>query len=69
MKTVLVETPIMDIQQSPIVILPPVKLFLQQHYFELGPKKLELSYFSHSYASFSPRYAIFVFFPPSYTRK
>ena len=24
----------------------PVKLFSQQRYFELGPKKLELSYFS-----------------------
>ena len=43
------------IQQSLAVTLPPVKLFLQQCYFELGPKKLKLSYFSHSYAIFSPQ--------------
>ena len=45
-------------------MLPPVTLFLQLPYFELGPKKLELSYFSHSYAIFPPSYAIFFFFPP-----
>ena len=36
-------------------LFSPVKLFSQQRYFELGPKKLELSYFSHSYAIFSPQ--------------
>ena len=45
-------------------MLPPVKLFSQQRYFEFGPKKLELSYFSHSYTIFPLSYAIFVFFPP-----
>ena len=40
-------------------MLPPVKLFSQQRYSELGPKKLELSYFSSSYAIFPPSYAIF----------
>ena len=38
------------VQYSPAVTLPPVKLFSQQCYFELGTKKLELSYFSPSYA-------------------
>ena len=38
-------------------------LFSQLHYFELGPKKLELSYFPPSYAIFPPSYAIFFFFP------
>ena len=33
------------IQQSPAVTLPPVTLLLQLHYVELGPIKLELSYF------------------------
>ena len=47
-------------------MLPPVKLFSQQRYFELGPKKRELSYFSLSYAIFLPSYAIFAFFSPSY---
>ena len=42
------------VQQSLAVTLPPVKLFSQQCYFELGPKKLELSYFSHSNAIFPP---------------
>ena len=47
-----------------LVTLTPVKLFSQQCYSELGPKKLELSYFSPSYAIFPPSYAIFFFFPP-----
>ena len=49
----------------------PVKLFSQQHYFELGPENLELSYFPLSYAIFSPllRYfspqlRFFLLFPP-----
>ena len=46
-------------------MLPPFKLFSQQRYFELGPKKLELSYFFHGYAIFSPSYTIFFFFPPA----
>ena len=46
---------IFDVQQSLAATLPPVKLFSQQCYFELGPKKLELSYFSHSNAIFSPQ--------------
>ena len=37
---------------------PPSTLFLQLRYFELGPKKLELSYF----LLFSSSYAIFSFF-------
>ena len=40
--------------------LPPVKLFSQQCYFELGPEKLELSYFPHSYAIFSPQLRYFI---------
>ena len=55
---------IIVVQQSPAVTLPPVTLFLQLCYFELGPKKFELSYFPHSYAIFPPSYAIFLFFPP-----
>ena len=43
------------VQQSPAVTLPPVKLFSQQCYFELGPKKLQLSYFSPSNAIFFPQ--------------
>ena len=50
---------ITEVQQSLAATLPPVKLFSQQCYFELDPKKLELSYFSHSNA----------IFPPSYTKK
>ena len=49
------------------VTLPPVKLFSQQRYSELGPKKLELSYFSPSYAIFSPQLCYFLLFSPSYT--
>ena len=56
---------IVMVQQSLAATLPPVKLFSQQRYFELGPKKLELSYFSHSCAIFSHSYAVFVYFPPS----
>ena len=57
----------LNIQQSLAVTLPPVKLFSQQHYSELGPKKLEFSYFSPSYAIFSPQLCYFLLFPPSYT--
>ena len=39
--------------------LPPVKLFSQQRYFELGPENLELSYFPHSYAIFPPQLRYF----------
>ena len=46
--------PLLHIQQSLAATLPPVKLFSQQRYFEKGPKKLELSYFSHSYTIFPP---------------
>ena len=45
----------LKLQQSLAATLPPVKLFSQQCYFELGPKKLELSYFSHSNAIFPPQ--------------
>ena len=38
------------------------QLFSQLPYFELGPKKFELSYFS----SFPPQLRYFFFFPPSY---
>ena len=38
-------------------------LFSQLCYFELGPKKVKLSYFPPSYAIFPPSYAIFLFFP------
>ena len=44
--------------------LPPVKLFSQQLYFELVPKDLQLSYFSHSYAIFSPQLRHFLLFSP-----
>jgi hypothetical protein len=40
-----------EVQYSPAVTLPPVTLFSQLRYFELGPKKFELSYFS----SFPPQ--------------
>ena len=43
------------VQYSPAVTLPPVTLFSQQRYFELGPKKFELSYFS----SFPPQLRYF----------
>jgi hypothetical protein len=46
------------VQYSPAVTLPPVTLFSQQRYFELGPKKFELSYF------LTPSYTICSFFPP-----
>ena len=46
------------VQQSPAVTLPPVTLYSQLRYFELGPKKFELSYF------LTPSYAICSFFPP-----
>ena len=45
-------------------MLPPVALFSQLHYFELGPKNLEISYFPLSYAIFPPSYPIFFFSPP-----
>ena len=47
-------------------MLTPVKLFFQLHYVEVGPKKLELSYFSHSYAIFSLQLCYFFIFPRSY---
>ena len=47
------------IQQSLAATLPPVKLFSQQRYFELGPENLELSYFPHSYAIFPPQLRYF----------
>ena len=48
----------LNVQYSPAVTLPPVTLFSQLRYFELGPKKFELSYF------LTPSYAICSFFPP-----
>ena len=52
--------------------IPPITLFSQLRYFELGPKKLELKLFSPqlryffppSYTIFPPSCAIFFFFPP-----
>ena len=38
---------------------PQFRLFSQQRYFELGPEKLELSYFPNSYAIFSPQLRYF----------
>ena len=58
----------------PNIVVGNIKSILtlqNQRYFELGPEKLELSYFPPSYAIFPPSYAIFppscaifFFFPP-----
>jgi hypothetical protein len=48
----------------PAVTLPPVKLFSQQRYFELGPKKTRVKLFSPQLHYFFPPVTLFSYFPP-----